>query len=90
MRLLGEVNWAEACSSYKDFDTVFRTVPHSNDPARTRRLRGPLDTSTRMQSLVGVHSLSCCVISGAMRIGIPRNTTQLFRWGEEGRAPEKQ
>ena len=23
MRLLGELNWAEACSSYKDFDTVF-------------------------------------------------------------------
>ena len=24
MRLLGEVNWAEACSSYKDFDSVFQ------------------------------------------------------------------
>ena len=24
VRLLGEVNWAEACSSYKDFDTVFQ------------------------------------------------------------------
>ena len=24
MRLLGEVNWAEACSSYKDFDIVFQ------------------------------------------------------------------
>ena len=23
MRLLGEIDWAEACSSYKDFDTVF-------------------------------------------------------------------
>ena len=24
MRLLGELDWAEACSSYKDFDTVFK------------------------------------------------------------------
>ena len=24
MRLLGELDWAEACSSYKDFDRVFQ------------------------------------------------------------------